>query len=128
VHSLACVLTLRGAMPCETARTNFFGKLWRADVGEWRSAMDLSEPRRRTLAFWSLGLVLLALMGSVAALLFVDGYALDWPLMGLTTATVASMGAVLIKPTRPRLRVALNGIAVALTFPFAAWVLWRIFV
>ena len=89
--------------------------------------MGLSEPRRRTLAFWSLGLVLLALLGSIAAWLFVDGYPLDWPLMGLMTATVASMGAVLVNPTRPRLRVALDGMAIALTFPLAAWVLWRIF-
>ena len=90
--------------------------------------MGLSEPRRRTLAFWSLGLVFLALLGSVAAWLFVDGYPIDWPLMGLMTATLASIVAVVVKPTRPRLHVAVNGIAIALTFPFAAWVLWRIFV
>jgi hypothetical protein len=89
--------------------------------------MGLSESRRRTLAFWSLGLALLALSGSVAAWLFVDGYAIDWPWMGLMTATLASIAAVLIKPTRPRLHIALNGIAIALTFPFAAWILWRIF-
>jgi hypothetical protein len=69
----------------------------------------------------------LALAGSVAAWLFVDGYAIDWPSIGLMTATLASIVAVLIRPTRPRLHIALNGIAIALTFPFAAWVLWRIF-
>jgi hypothetical protein len=108
-------------------RTKFFGKLWRAEVGEWRSAMDLSESRRRTLAFWSLGLILLALSGSVAAWLFVGGYAIDWPWMGLMTATLASIVAIVIKPTRPRLHTALNGIANVLTFPFAAWLLWRMF-
>jgi hypothetical protein len=89
--------------------------------------MDLSESRRRTLAFWSLGLVLLTLTGSIVAWLCVDGYAIDWPWMGLMAAILASMVAILIEPTRPRLHIALSGIAIALTFPFATWVLWRIF-
>jgi hypothetical protein len=76
-------------------------------------------------AFWSLGLVLLALLGSVAAWQFVDGHAIAWPMIGLNTATVASVAAALIKPTRPSLHIALNGIAIARTFPVAAWVLWR---
>ena len=89
--------------------------------------MDLSEARRRTLAFWCLGLVLLAMAGSIAAWQLVDGYAIDWPLMGLMVATLASAIAGLVKATRPRLHFALNGIAIALTFPFATWALWRIF-
>jgi hypothetical protein len=89
--------------------------------------MVLSESQRRTLALWSLGLTLVAVAGSIAAWLFVDGFAIDWPLMGLMAATLASMAAVIANPTWPRLRIALNGIAIALTFPFAAWVLWRIF-
>jgi hypothetical protein len=89
--------------------------------------MGLSDSRRRTLAFWSLGLVLLALTGSIVARIYVDGYTIDWPWMGLMVATLASVGAILIKPTRPRLHSALNGVAIALTFPFATWVLWRMF-
>jgi hypothetical protein len=89
--------------------------------------MALSESRRRTLAFWALGFVLIALAGSIVASLFVAGYAIDWPWMGLMTATLASIAAILTKPTRPRLHFALNGIAIALTFPFATWALWRIF-
>jgi hypothetical protein len=72
-------------------------------------------------------LVLCALAGSVAAWLLVDGYAIDWPMMGLMAATLTSMAAVLAKPTQPRLRVALDGVAIALTFPCATWILWRIF-
>ena len=89
--------------------------------------MVLSESRRRTFASWSLGLTLFAVAGSIAAWLFVDGYAIDWPLMGLMAATLASMTAVLAKPTRPGLRIALNRIAIALTFPLATLILWRIF-
>jgi hypothetical protein len=90
--------------------------------------MWLTESRRRTLASCSLGLALLAIAGSVAARLFVDGYDIDWPMMGIMAATVASAAAILIKPTRSTLRLVLNGIALALTFPLAAWILWRIFV
>jgi hypothetical protein len=89
--------------------------------------MVVSESRRRHLALWSVGLVLFAVIGSIAAGLFVDGYAIDWPFMGLMAATLASLAAVLATPRRPRVHAALNGIAIALTLPFAAWVLWRIF-
>jgi delta 1-pyrroline-5-carboxylate dehydrogenase len=89
--------------------------------------MVLSESQRRNLALWSLGLTFCALVGSITAWLFVDGYAIDWPLMGIMAATLASMGAVLAKPARPRLRIAFNAIAMALTLPFTSWVLWRIF-
>jgi hypothetical protein len=89
--------------------------------------MVLSDSQRHNLALWSLGLTCCAVVGSIAAWLFVGGYAIDWPLMGIMAATLASMGAVLANPTRPRVRIALNGIAIALTFPCATWVLWRIF-
>jgi hypothetical protein len=89
--------------------------------------MGLSDSRRRTLAFLSLGLFLLALSGAIVARLFIDGYLIDWPWMGLIAASMASIAAVLIKPTRSRLGSALEGIAIALTFPLATWVLWRIF-
>jgi hypothetical protein len=89
--------------------------------------MVVSESQRRHLALWSIGLTLCALAVSLVAWLFVGGYAVDWPLMGILAATLASMGAVLANPTRPMLHIALNGIAVALTIPFATWVLWRIF-
>ena len=89
--------------------------------------MVLSESQRHSLAFWSLGLTLCAVAGSIAAWLFVGGYAIDWPQMGIMAATLASMGAVLANPTRPGFRIALNGVAIALTFPCASWVLWRIF-
>jgi hypothetical protein len=108
-------------------RAEFFGKLWRANACERKAAMDLSESRRRTLAFWSIGLTFLAMAGSIAAWQFVDGFAIDWPLMGIMVATLASMAAVLIRPIRPRLYLALTGIALTLTFPLATWVLWRIF-
>jgi hypothetical protein len=65
--------------------------------------------------------------GSIAAWQFVDGYAIDRPLMGIMVATLASMAAILIKPSRPMLHHTLNRISGALTLPCAAWVLWRIF-
>jgi hypothetical protein len=68
----------------------------------------------------------LALSGAIGARLFIDGYLIDWSWMGLIVASIASIAAVLIKPTRSRLGNALEGIAIALTFPFATWVLWRI--
>jgi hypothetical protein len=89
--------------------------------------MGLPESRRHTLAFWSLGLVLFALTGSIVAWMSGDGYPIDWPWIGLMVATLASTAAILIKPTRPRLHTVLNGVAIALTFPFATWVLWRVF-
>jgi len=89
--------------------------------------MRLSESGRRTLAFWAIGLTLLAMASSTAAWQLVDGYGIDWPLMGIMVATLTSMVAILIKPSRPMVQHALNGISVALTFPCAAWVLWRIF-
>ena len=89
--------------------------------------MDLSESQRRSLAFWSLGLVILAMAGSFAALQFVDGYTIDWPLMGIMAATLASLTAQLVKPTWPRLIFALKGIAIALTLPLETWILWRFF-
>jgi len=90
--------------------------------------MWLTESRRHTLAFWSLGLALLAMAGSIVAWLFVDGYDIDWPMMGIMAATIASASAILIMPKRPKLRLVLNGLALALTFPLSAWILWRIFV
>jgi hypothetical protein len=108
-------------------RATLVGKLLPANMVEGSSVMVVSESQRRTLALWSLGLTLVAITGSMAAWSFVDGYAIDWPLMGVMAATLGSMAAVLANPTRPRLRSALNGIAIALTFPFATWVLWRIF-
>ena len=87
--------------------------------------MTISEPRRRTLAIWSFGLVLVSLTGSIAASFFLDGYVIDWASMGLMAATLMAMAALLAKPERPRLHRALNALAIALTIPFAAWVLLR---
>jgi len=89
--------------------------------------MVLSESRRRALASWSLGLTAVAMAGSIAAWSFVEGYVIDWPLMGLMAATVVSMAAVLAGPARRRLSAALGGIGIALTFPFSTWLLWRLF-
>ena len=89
--------------------------------------MNHSESQRRSLAFWSLGLVILAMAGSFAAWQFVDDYTIDWPLMGIMAATLASLTAQLLKPTRPRLIFAPKGIAIALTLPLATWILWRFF-
>jgi hypothetical protein len=108
-------------------RTTTIGKLRPASLAKGSSDMVLSESQRRTLALWSLGLTLCAMVGSIAGWLLVGGYSIDWPLMGIMAATLASMAAVLANPTRPRLRVTLNGIAIALTLPFSAWVLWRTF-